>query len=133
MADAAAAATPAAGATPDSDGKEKGTDSKRSNRRHRQRINAKARKDGSTIAAHIPKEKFMGRSDDLQGFIYDVTTSKGGVAYTRTTEEIARHVGENTHDDRFIFENRHHDSHRASTNKATGTDWSWKPTRHLQD
>jgi hypothetical protein len=26
--------------------------------------------------------------------MYDVTTSKGGAAYTRTTEEIARHVGE---------------------------------------
>jgi hypothetical protein len=36
----------------------------------------------------------MGRSDDLQGFIYDVVTSRGGVAYTRTTKEIARHVGE---------------------------------------
>jgi hypothetical protein len=34
------------------------------------------------------------RSEDLKGFIYDVTTSKGGVAYTRTTEEITRYVGE---------------------------------------
>ena len=44
--------------------------------------------------AHVAKEKFSGRSDDLQGFIYDVAVSKGGVAYTKTTEEIARHVGE---------------------------------------
>jgi hypothetical protein len=36
----------------------------------------------------------MGRSDDLHGYIYDVEMSKGGVAYTRTTEELARHVGE---------------------------------------
>ncbi len=36
----------------------------------------------------------MGRSDDLQGYIYDIVASKGGVAYTRTTEELARHVGE---------------------------------------
>jgi hypothetical protein len=42
----------------------------------------------------VPKEKFTGRSDDLQGYIYDVTSSKGGVAYKRTTEEIARHIGE---------------------------------------
>jgi hypothetical protein len=38
--------------------------------------------------------KFTGRSDDVQGFIYDVPNSRGGVAYTRTNEEIARHVGE---------------------------------------
>ena len=42
----------------------------------------------------MAKEKFVGRSEDLKGFIYDVTTWKGGVAYTRTTEEIARYVGE---------------------------------------
>jgi hypothetical protein len=48
----------------------------------------------ANMAEHVPKEKFTGRSDDLQGYIYDVTTSKGGVAYKRTTEEIARHVGE---------------------------------------
>ncbi len=45
---------------------------------------------------HAQKEKFVGRSEDLKGYIYDVTTSKGGVAYTRTTEEVARYVGENT-------------------------------------
>ena len=43
---------------------------------------------------HVPKEKFVGRSEDLKGFTYDVVNTKGGVAYTRTTEEIARHVGE---------------------------------------
>jgi hypothetical protein len=43
---------------------------------------------------HIPREKFTGRSDDLQGYIYDMVTIKGGVVYTKTTEEIARHVGE---------------------------------------
>jgi hypothetical protein len=32
--------------------------------------------------------------DDLKGFIYDVTSTKGGVAYSRTTEEIARYIGE---------------------------------------
>jgi hypothetical protein len=45
-------------------------------------------------ASHVPKEKFTARSDDLQGYIYDVTSSRGGVVYKRTTEEIARHVEE---------------------------------------
>jgi hypothetical protein len=36
----------------------------------------------------------MGRSDDLQGFTYNVVVSKGGVAYMRATEELACHVGE---------------------------------------
>jgi hypothetical protein len=36
----------------------------------------------------------LGRSEDLKGFIYDISHIKGGVAYTRTTEEIARYVGE---------------------------------------
>jgi hypothetical protein len=34
-----------------------------------------------------------GGPEDLKGFIYDVVVAKGGVAYTRTTEEIARYVG----------------------------------------
>jgi hypothetical protein len=42
---------------------------------------------------HIAKEKFTGQLDNLKGYIYDVTTSKDGVAYTCTTEEIARYVG----------------------------------------
>ena len=61
----------------------------RGNRRNRQRTNKK--REGHI---HVPKEKFLGRSEDLQGYTYDVMTSKGGVAYTRTTEELARHVGE---------------------------------------
>jgi hypothetical protein len=43
---------------------------------------------------HVHKEKFVCRSDDLKGFIYDFTNNKGGVMYSRTTEEIARYVGE---------------------------------------
>ena len=46
----------------------------------------------SNTSVHIPKEKFVGQSDDLKGFIYDVTNSKGGVAYDRTTEEIVWYV-----------------------------------------
>jgi hypothetical protein len=36
----------------------------------------------------------MGRLDGLQGYIYDIIASKGGVAYTRTTEELAQQAGE---------------------------------------
>jgi hypothetical protein len=61
-------------------------------RNHQQRSNKPKWKDNAT--AHVPKEKFTGRSEDLQGFIYDVSTSRGGVTYTRTTVEIARHAGE---------------------------------------
>ena len=62
-------------------------------RRQRGRNN-KQWKEGGNATIHVAKEKFVGRSEDLKGFIYDVTNSKGGVAYTRTTEEIARYVGE---------------------------------------
>jgi hypothetical protein len=67
----------------------------RNRRNHRNRANKQKWKEGGNEnPIHIPKEKFVGRCDDLTGFIYDVVTSKGGVAYTRTTEEIARYVGE---------------------------------------
>jgi hypothetical protein len=61
--------------------------------RERQRFNKQRHQEGATGPTYVPKEKFIGRSDDLKGFIYDVA-HKGGVAYTRTTEEIARYVGE---------------------------------------
>jgi hypothetical protein len=41
----------------------------------------------------IQKEKFTGRSDDLEGYIYSVVSTKGGVQFARTTEEIARYAG----------------------------------------
>jgi hypothetical protein len=68
----------------------------RSRRNHRNRANNKQKwkEGGNETPIHIPREKFVGRCDDLKGFTYDVMTSKGGVAYTRTTEEIARYVGE---------------------------------------
>jgi hypothetical protein len=69
-------------------------DDVRKPRSRRNRGRNKQWKDGSaTTPVHVPKEKFVGRSEDLKGFTYDVITSKGGVAYTRTTEEIARYVG----------------------------------------
>jgi hypothetical protein len=62
-------------------------------RRNRGRNNKQQWKDSSSnTPVHVPKEKFVGRSEDLKGFTYDVITSKGGVACTRTTEEIARYV-----------------------------------------
>jgi hypothetical protein len=66
----------------------------RSRRNHENRANKQKWKEGrNETPIHIPKEKFVGCCDDLKGFIYDVMTSKGGVAYTRTTKEIARYVG----------------------------------------
>jgi hypothetical protein len=62
-------------------------------RRNRNRNRSK-RTEGATAPTFITKEKFLGRSDDLKGFIYDITNTKGRVAYTRTTEELARYVGE---------------------------------------
>jgi hypothetical protein len=69
---------------------------KQGSRRNRQRQNKPKWKDGSSnnTTGHIQKEKFAGRSEDLKGFIYDVALSKGGAVYTKTTKEIARHVGE---------------------------------------
>jgi hypothetical protein len=58
----------------------------RNGRNHRNRTNKNP--------IHVPKKKFVGRCDDLTGFIHDVVTSKGGVACTRAAEEIARYVGE---------------------------------------
>jgi hypothetical protein len=62
--------------------------------RNRYRQHKQRQQESSNTNTYVPKEKFTGRSEDLKGFTYDVTTSKGGAAYTRTTEEIARHVGE---------------------------------------
>jgi hypothetical protein len=39
-------------------------------------------------------EKFTGRSDDLEGYVYTLVSSKGGVQFTRTTKEVARYAGE---------------------------------------
>lgn len=49
----------------------------------------------SNVMAQVSKEKFIGQLDDLKSFIYNVTNLKGGVTYTLTTEEIARHVSKN--------------------------------------
>jgi hypothetical protein len=58
----------------------------RRNNRDRHRSNRQR----ATPSTHVPnKEKFVGRSEDLKGFTYNVTNNKGGVFYTRTTEEIA--------------------------------------------
>jgi hypothetical protein len=66
----------------------------RGRRNNRGQTNKPKWKESVNTPIHIQKEKFVGRSEDPKGYIYDVTTSKGEVALTRTTEEIARHVGE---------------------------------------
>ncbi len=40
------------------------------------------------------KERFIGRREDLEGYVYSVSTSKAGLQFTRTTDEIARYAGE---------------------------------------
>jgi hypothetical protein len=85
---------PAAGAADGGgSGKRKSNDGQRRNHGQRNRTQAnKPWKESNSSAIQIPREKVVGRSDALKGFIYDVVTAKGGVVYTRTTEEIARYV-----------------------------------------
>jgi hypothetical protein len=66
----------------------------RGRRNNRGRTNKPKWKEDGNTPIHIQKEKNAGRSKDLKGYIYNVTTPKGGVAYTRTTKEIARYVRE---------------------------------------
>jgi hypothetical protein len=40
------------------------------------------------------KERFTGQSDDLDGYVYFVVTTKAGLQFTRTTDEITRYAGE---------------------------------------
>ena len=44
-------------------------------------------------ASSYHKEKFTGRCDELSGFIFDVTNSKGGLGYITASEEIVEYVG----------------------------------------
>eukprot|EP00591_Stephanopyxis_turris_P000094 CAMPEP_0195518894 /NCGR_PEP_ID=MMETSP0794_2-20130614/13873_1 /TAXON_ID=515487 /ORGANISM="Stephanopyxis turris, Strain CCMP 815" /LENGTH=156 /DNA_ID=CAMNT_0040647931 /DNA_START=274 /DNA_END=744 /DNA_ORIENTATION=+ len=54
--------------------------------------NRKKDKKHSSAPRILPKE-FQCRCEDLKGYVYDVASTKGGSTYTRTTQEIARHVG----------------------------------------
>jgi hypothetical protein len=76
----------------DGDKQGKNNDGKRGRCNHQRTSEHKGNEQHKTV--HIIKEKFVGRSEDLKGFTYDVAVSKGGVAYTRTTEEITRYIGE---------------------------------------
>jgi hypothetical protein len=71
-------------------------DDRKPNRGQRYRGNRTNRKwkESGNGPTHIPKEKFEGRSEDLKGFTYNVANTKGGVPYTRITEEITRYIGE---------------------------------------
>ena len=40
----------------------------------------------------VIKERFTGRNDDLEGYVYAISTTKGGLQFTRTTDEIARYA-----------------------------------------
>ena len=57
------------------------------NRRHHQGPTEARIHQSHTTA---PKEvAFKGRCDELDGFTYTVTTSKGGLKFSKTTEDIA--------------------------------------------
>ena len=63
--------------------------------RGNQQGNNKGRRNNKEKALNKPelshKEKFTGRADDLEGYIYSVVSTKGGVQFARTTEEITFH------------------------------------------
>ena len=62
------------------------------NRRHHQGPTEARIHQAHTTA---PKEiAFKGICDELDGFTYTVTTSKGGLEFSKTTEEIARYSRE---------------------------------------
>jgi hypothetical protein len=88
--------TPQTGSTANAGGEKKAKegDERKPNRARRNRNrNWLNKREGATPPTHVPRERFTGRSDDLKGLIYDIKNTKGGVAYTRTTKEIARYVG----------------------------------------
>ena len=41
----------------------------------------------------VKKEKFKGRTEELSGYTFDITTARNSNNYSRTLKEIARHVG----------------------------------------
>jgi hypothetical protein len=88
------ASTPAANGGGNKTSTNNNNDERKPRRNRNRNRNNRNRRESGNAPIHIPKEKFIGRSEDLKGFTYDVVNTKGGVAYTRTTDEIARHVGE---------------------------------------
>jgi hypothetical protein len=65
----------------------------RGNQRGNNRGRRKNKEKTDNTPEFIHKEKFTGRSDDLEGYVYSVVSTKGGVQFARTTEEIARYAG----------------------------------------
>ena len=41
----------------------------------------------------VKQEKFEGRTEELAGYIFDVTTARNANNFSRTLKEVARHVG----------------------------------------
>jgi hypothetical protein len=72
-------------------------DKQQGRRRGHPRGNNKGKRNNKEKAFNKPefthKEKFTGRSDDLEGYVYTGVPAKGGVQFARTTEEIARYAG----------------------------------------
>jgi hypothetical protein len=91
MSEEAKAEQPAAGAVATPNARD-ANNKKGGQRNHQQRSNKAKWKDNAV--PHVPKEKFTGRSDDLHGFIYDVSNSRGGVAYIRELRRRSQDTSE---------------------------------------
>jgi hypothetical protein len=73
--------------------KDRGTQRGRAYRGKRS-YNNKNKSGNKPDAISASKEKFTGQCNDLEGYVYSVTVTKGGVQFSRTSEEIARSAGE---------------------------------------
>lgn len=47
----------------------------------------------TTGSVLVKKEKFEGRTEELSGYIFDITPARNANNYSRSLKEIARHVG----------------------------------------
>ena len=53
-------------------------------------VRSEAIKQGGIV---VKQEKFEGRTEELAGYIFDVTTARNANNFSRTLKEVARHVG----------------------------------------
>ena len=48
---------------------------------------------GGRTEKTIKKEKFTGRTEELSGFVFNVTSARNADSYGKTVKEFARHIG----------------------------------------
>jgi hypothetical protein len=56
--------------------------SRRGRNRGKRSYNNKNKSGNKPDAASAPKEKFIGQCDNLEGYVYSVTVTKGGVQFS---------------------------------------------------